>query len=124
MGALADFLVAAGLREAPPKADAQGLVHWGRMDAAFTAKCAVWADGRVVIADGYSGDAHVRDVLRELRYTGAVPQQLRERTGTLEEVARAWGGGEEQRGSRLADPAQVEQLFQILSRRSRPAPTT
>ncbi len=114
MASWSDFLVAMGLSEAPPVADAKGLVHWGRMDAAFTSKCAVWADGRVVIADGYSGDAHVREVLRELRYTGVVPQQLRERTGTLEEVARAWGGGEEQRGSRLADPAQVEKLFQIF----------
>lgn len=114
MAGWSDFLVMLGLKEAPPKVDSRGLVHWGRMDAAFTAKCAVWADGRVVIADGYTGDGHVRDVLKELRYTGVVPQQLRERTGSLEEVARAWGGGEEHRGSRLADPARVEKLFQIF----------
>lgn len=62
-----------GFSERPPAVDGRGLVTWGRMDADFMAKCAVYEDGRCIVAEGYAGDAHVREVLRELRHTGVVP---------------------------------------------------
>lgn len=114
MTAASRFLAFLGFRERPPSVDGRGLVSWGRMDAEFMAKCAVFADGRCIVADGYEGDAHVREVLRELRYTGAVPEVLREETGTLEEVSEAWQGGRVSRGSRMADRDRVGKLYGIL----------
>ncbi len=114
MDGLTKLLVLLGLKERPPWVDERGVVQWGRMDADFRSKCVVWADGRTIIAEGYTSDAHVREVLRDLRDTGAVPGGLREKRGSVEDVAAAWRGGEASRGSRMADQRLVEKLFAIL----------
>ena len=103
-----------GFSERPPAVDANGLVTWGRMDADFRAKCAVYEDGRCLVADGYAGDTHVREVLRELRYTGAVPEVLREETATLEELSAVWRGGRASGGSRMANSERTAKLYGIL----------
>ena len=79
-----------GLREKRPAADGSGLVRWARMDAGFREKCAVWIDGRCLVAEGYSNDSHVREVLVALRRTGVLTGRLRQETATLSEVAAVW----------------------------------
>ena len=103
-----------GFGERSPEIGSDGLVEWDRMDEDFKSKCAVWADGRCILAEGYDGDPHVREILLGLRHSGVVPEVLRERRGTLEEVAAAWRGGEEVRGSRMADPEKEEKLYRVL----------
>ena len=114
MDGLTKLLVAVGLKERPPWVDGRGLVHWGRMDADFRSKCAVWGDGRTVMAEGYTTDEHVRGVLRDLVATGFLPGGLRERRGTVEEVAAAWRGGEAPGGARMANRELVDKLYGIL----------
>lgn len=111
---LRDLLVALGLREKPPEVRLDGVVDWVRFDGEFRSKCVVWADGRCMIAEDYGGDAHVREMLVALRDTDAVAGMLREQSGTLEEVAAAWRGGDGVRGSRMADPEKEERLYRIL----------
>ena len=114
MDGLTKFLVLLGLKERPPSVDERGLVQWGRMDADFRSKCVVWADGRTIIAEGYTTDPHVHEVLRGVRESGVVPGGLREKRGSVEDVAAAWRGGQASRGSRMADQQLVEKLYGIL----------
>ncbi len=106
-----------GLRQKPPVADASGLVRWSRMDGAFREKCAVWIDGRCLVAEGYSNDSHVSGVLQALRRTGVLTGRLRRETATLSEVAAAWE--ESARGSRQrmdeVDPEVEEGLREIFA---------
>lgn len=115
MDGLTKFLVLLGLKERPPWVDDRGIVHWGRMDADFRSKCVVWADGRTMIAEGYTADGHMRDVLRDLRDTGFVPGGLREKKGSLEDIAAARRGEERSQASRMADPGLVQKLYDILN---------
>ena len=96
-----------------PEVDRTGLVRWVRMDEAFRVRCAVWADGRCLIAEGYSGDVHVREVLLELKRTRVVPSSLREEVGTLGDVAAAWSG---QGGDEVnANPEMVKGLVALFA---------
>ncbi len=115
MDGLTRFLVLLGLKERPPWVDDRGIIHWGRMDADFRSKCVVWADGRTMIAEGYTADGHMRDVLRDLRDTGFVPGGLREKKGSLEDIAAARRGEERSQASRMADPGLVQKLYDILN---------
>ena len=116
MGGIADALAWLGLRERGPRVDPSGLVVWDRMDDAFRAVCAVQADGRCLIAEGYGADAHVREVLGALRATGAVPARLRERIVPLERIAAAWGRGRGAGLLELADPRTVERVFEVFAK--------
>ena len=64
------------------------------MDARFRRLCAVFADGRCLIAEGYEPDDRLRLDLVKLREKGAIPPVLHERSVTLEEIAALWRGGE------------------------------
>ena len=64
------------------------------MDARFRRLCAVFADGRCLIAEGYEPDDRLRLDLVKLREKGAIPSVLHERSVTLEEIAALWRGSE------------------------------
>ena len=116
MGAVLETLAWLGLKERPPRVDPSGLVRWDRMDDAFQATCAVWADGRCLIADGYAMDEHVRGVLGALQATGAVPARLREQIVPLERVAEAWGRVRGEGLAKIADPRTVDRVFDIFAK--------
>ena len=96
-----------------PFVDKAGLVRWERMDEAFRVRCAVWADGRCLIAAGYSGDPNVREVLLELKRTGVLLGNLREEVGSLVDVAAAWSG--EEGGEVTSNPEMVKGLVGLFS---------
>ena len=87
------------------------------MSARFRRLCAVFADGRCLIAEGYEADDRLRLDLVALREAGAIPAVLAEESATLEEIAALWreagtggaavdGGGAARRlRSLLADAA-------------------
>ena len=87
------------------------------MSARFRRLCAVFADGRCLIAEGYEPDDRLRLDLVALREAGAIPAVLTEESATLEEIAALWraagtdgvavdGGGAARRlRSLLADAA-------------------
>ena len=79
---------------APDCAPAAGtLLRHGAMDARFRRICAVYADGRCLIAAGYEADNRLRAALLALRRDGSVPGRLAEETATLEAIAACWGAG-------------------------------
>ena len=53
--------------------------------------CAVWPDGRCLIAQGYATNRQLRKELLSLRRRKRIPVRLREETVPLEEIARIWG---------------------------------
>ena len=87
------------------------------MSARFRRLCAVFADGRCLIAEGYEPDDRLRLDLVKLREAGTIPPVLAEESATLEEIAALWreagaggaavdGGGAARRlRSLLADAA-------------------
>ena len=60
------------------------------MDARFRRLCAVFADGRCLIAEGYEPDDRLRLDLLALREEGAIPPVLTEESVPLEEIAVLW----------------------------------
>ena len=64
------------------------------MDARFRRLCAVFPDGRCLIAEGYEPDDRLRLDLVALRESGAVPPVLAEESVPLEEIAALWRAGE------------------------------
>ncbi|MCY4559469.1 MAG: hypothetical protein OXF79_24490, partial [Chloroflexi bacterium] len=60
------------------------------MDARFRRICAVFADGRCLIAEGYEPDDRLRLDLVALRQSGAIPPVLSEESVPLEEIAALW----------------------------------
>ncbi len=87
------------------------------MSARFRRLCAVFADGRCLIAEGYEADDRLRLDLVALREAGTIPAVLTEESVPLEEIAALWraagtggpavdGGGAARRlRSLLADAA-------------------
>ena len=74
------------------------------MNARFRRLCAVFADGRCLIAEGYEPDDRLRLDLLALREEGAIPPVLTEESVPLEEIAALWraseaGGGAESGGA-------------------------
>ena len=89
------------------------------MSARFRRLCAVFADGRCLIAEGYEPDDRLRLDLVKLREAGTVPPVLTEESVALEEIAALWrareggaapdGGGAARRlRSLLADAASAK----------------
>ena len=64
------------------------------MDERFRRLCAVFADGRCLIAEGYEPDDRLRLDLVALRESGAIPPVLAEESVPLEEIAALWRAGE------------------------------
>ena len=64
------------------------------MDARFRRLCAVFADGRCLIAEGYEPDDRLRLDLLALRQDGTIPPVLAEESVPLEEIAGLWRGHE------------------------------
>ena len=64
------------------------------MDARFRRLCAVFADGRCLIAEGYEPDDRLRLDLLALRQDGTIPPVLAEESVPLEEIAALWRGHE------------------------------
>ena len=60
------------------------------MDARFRRLCAVFTDGRCLIAEGYEPDDRLRLDLLALRENGAIPPVLTEESVPLEEIAALW----------------------------------
>ena len=60
------------------------------IDARFRRLCAVFPDGRCLIAEGYEADDRLRLQLVALREAGAVPPVLTEESAALEEIAALW----------------------------------
>ena len=115
MGRVGEVLSWLGMRERAPWVDPSGFVRWERMDEAFRATCAVWADGRCLIADGYGADPHIREVLAALRAAGTVPAQLREEVVPLERIALAWGRGRGEGLLKIAAPRTVDRVFEAFA---------
>ncbi len=103
------------VREPAPEVMPSGLLRWRRMDERFRERCAVWADGRVMIAEGFVGDLEVREVLVELQRSGALPDVLRESTGTLQEVAEVWRGNRVGGDVLDVNPRVVEGLVSVFT---------
>lgn len=106
-------------KEKPPEVMPSGLVRWERMDERFRERCAVWSDGRVLIADGFANDAELRELLVELRRTGAVLGGFREEAGTLQEIAEVWRGNRVRDEGAEADPEIVEGLVALFAEAAR-----
>ena len=66
------------------------LLRLESMDARFRRICAVYSDGRCVIAEGYAFDAELRTLLQKLRREGSIPRDLIEEKGTLEDLGAVW----------------------------------
>ena len=109
-----------GLRQGPDGTGGSGShlpIRAPAMSARFRRLCAVFADGRCLIAEGYEPDDRLRLDLVALRQSGAIPAVLAEESATLEEIAALWreaeaggaavdGGGAARRlRSLLADAA-------------------
>ena len=106
-------------REKPPEVMPSGLLRWERMDERFRERCAVWSDGRVVMAEGYEDDLDVREVLAELQRQEVLPEVLLEETGTLQDVAEIWRGNRVE-GQRLEVNSRIVQglvaIFEVAAR--------
>ncbi len=77
-----------GSGAAPGRADLP--VRAPAMDERFRRVCAVFADGRCLIAPGYEADSRLRATLLALRDEGVIAQHLAEETATPEKIAACW----------------------------------
>ena len=84
------------------------------MDARFRRLCAVFADGRCLIAEGYEPDDRLRLALVTLREAGAIPPVLAEESATLEEIAALWRAGEAG-GASVGGGTAVRRLRSLLA---------
>ena len=75
------------------QAGSGALVRHPAMDEWVRRVCAVYADGRCLIAEGYESDRRLRAALMELRRNGSVPGRLIERTASLDEIRRVLAQG-------------------------------
>ena len=70
---------------------AAGLIRVAAMDAGFRRICAVFTDGRCLIARGYEADNRLRGQLVTMRHSWDVPQALNEESVAIEDIAALWG---------------------------------
>ena len=98
-----------------------GLVAPRHLTERLRRVAAVWTDGRVLVVEGKEDDPELRSALLRLRREKVVPDALREESGTVEEVAEAWGlrpAGAPARGEG-ADPAMLALLKGIFGQAAR-----
>ena len=90
-----------------------GLIRASALDAAFRQVCAVYGDGRCLIAKGYETDPGLRAKLLELRRRGVIPSHLAEESVALERIAAVWGEAVAVPSERRtqATVARLKQLF-------------
>ena len=74
-------------------AHGEGPIRSTSMDARFRRLCAVYADGRCLIAEGYEPDDRLRLDLLALREAGTIPPVLMEESVPLDEIAACWRAG-------------------------------
>lgn len=102
---LGQWLACAGSGARPAAAwEPDEMIVDPRMDERFRRLCAVFGDGRCVIARGYEVDRRLRDRLLDLRQSGAIPERLVETSVPMDEIAGHWGaagaaGGERESGA-------------------------
>ena len=97
-----------GWRDEPPDLP----IRAAAMDARFRRLCAVFPDGRCLIAEGYEPDDRLRLELVALREAGAIPPVLAEESVPLEEIAALWrAGGAEGSAHGGATARRVERLL-------------
>ena len=73
--------------------DGDRLIRASAMDARFRRFCAVYANGRCLIAEGHEADQRLRLDLLALRRDGIVPAALREESASLQEIGGCWRAG-------------------------------
>ena len=78
----------------PPAEGGSALIRHQAMDEWVRRVCAVHADGRCLIAEGYGSDRRLRAALMALRRDGSISARLMERTASLEEIAACWRAAE------------------------------
>ena len=95
------------------------LIRHPAMDEWVRRVCAVYSDGRCLIAEGYESDRRLRAALMELRRTrgtpwyGGMPSRLIERTASLDEIAACWRKSESEAAGGEAPAAdKVRALFE------------
>ena len=89
------------------------LISHPAMDEWVRRVCAVHADGRCLIAEGYESDRRLRAALMELRRTRGMPDRLIERTASLDEIAACWRKSEyEAAGGEAPAAHMVRTLFE------------
>ena len=95
------------------QAGGPGLVRHPAMDEWVRRVCAVYADGRCLIAEGYESDRRLRAALMELRRNGSVPARLIERSASLDEIAACWRrAAHEAAGGEAPAAHKVRMLFE------------
>ena len=88
LGGRAPAVAASKPDPVPVRADLP--IRSSAMSARFRRLCAVFADGRCLIAEGYEADDRLRLDLVALREAGTIPAVLTEESATLEEIAALW----------------------------------
>ena len=93
------------------------LVRRDEMDGHFRRVCAVFSDGRCVIAKGYAFDAQLRTALKRLQRERAIPGELKEEKGSLETVADLWNDATvgEQEVNQSLMPRRVRALIEAAA---------
>ena len=74
----------------PAEAGMPLLIRHDGMEERFRRVCAVFGDGRCVVADGYGLDPELRTTLKRLQRDGAIPSELAEESASLERIAEYW----------------------------------
>ncbi|MDE0410175.1 MAG: hypothetical protein OXN81_20210, partial [Alphaproteobacteria bacterium] len=95
-----------GRRARIPSGEAKGgLIRHPAMDDWVRRVCAVHADGRCLIAEGYESDRRLRTSLMALRRDGSISTRLIERSASLEEIAACWRQSDRESGDAEAPAA-------------------
>ena len=119
-------------RSRPQGAAGELPIRSASMDARFRRLCAVFADGRCLIAEGYEPDDRLRLALLALREEGTIPPVLAEESVPLEEIAALWraqeaegasvsGGGAARRIERLLADAAAARASDVVFESGRDA---
>ncbi len=89
-----------------------GLIRHPAIDEWVRRVCAVYADGRCLIAEGYESDRRLRAALMALRRDGSIPAHLVERTASLEEIAECWRAADREESGEAPAAHKVRTLLE------------